>query len=120
MLGKILDWLGGGAIKAIGGQINQAYQAKLNAQNDEQRIDADKRIATLEAQRDVLIAEQKNVLTRWIRPAIAFPIVVYIWKLVVWDKVLGLGTTDPLSDELWRLFWIVVGAYFIVRPFEKR
>lgn len=48
--GKLFKAISGGTLQAIGGQLNQAYQAKLNAQNDTQRIDADKRIATLKAQ----------------------------------------------------------------------
>lgn len=113
-------WLTGGGISAIGKQINDAYQAKLNAQNDEARIQADKRIAQLHAHEAVLIAEQGSAVTRWIRPAFAAPFVIYDAKIILWDKVLGLGTTDALSAEFWQLQMIVFGAYFLTRPFEKR
>lgn len=123
MIGKILAWLSGplagGAISSIGKQLNDAYQAKLIAQNNDARIDADKRIATLHAQQAILIAEQGNWLTRWIRPAFAAPFVIYDAKIILWDKVLGLGTTDALSPEFWQLQMIVFGAYFLTRPFEK-
>lgn len=120
MISHILSWFTGGAFEVIGGQITRAYEAKLSAQNDAARIDAQKRIATLEAQQSVLIAEQRSMITRWIRPAFALPFVIYNFKIVVWDKVLGLGATDPLSPHYWQLQMIVFGAYFLTRPFEKR
>lgn len=120
ILSHILGGLTGGAIKAIGGQLTRAYQAKLDAQNNEARIQADIRIKTLEAQQSVLINEQGHWLTRWIRPAFALPFVVFNIKVVIWDKVLGWGTTDALSPEFWQLQMIVFGAYFLTRPFEKR
>lgn len=120
ILSHILGGLTGGAIKAIGGQLTRAYQAKLDAQNDDARIQADIRIKALEAQQSVLINEQGHWLTRWIRPAFALPFVVFNIKVVIWDKVLGWGTTDALSPEFWQLQMIVFGAYFLTRPFEKR
>ena len=119
MFGLVLKWLTGGGIAAIGEQLNKAYQAKLTAQNDQERIKADMDIAQLSARQAVLISEQGSWMTRWIRPAIAAPMVIYIWKLVLWDKILHWGTTDDLSPVLWKLFWIVIGAYFLTRPFEK-
>jgi len=120
MIGTILSWLTGGGIAAIGKQINHAYELKLNAKNNSERIDADKRIAELQARQAVLIAEQGSWMTRWIRPAFAAPFVIYDFKIIVWDKVLKLGTTDPLTPEFWQLQMIVFGAYFLTRPLEKR
>jgi hypothetical protein len=120
MFGTILSWLAGGGIAAIGEQLNRAHEAKLRAQNDSERIDAEKRIAELTAQQAVLVAEQGSAVTRWIRPAFAAPFIIYNFKIVVWDKVLGLGTTDPLTAEFWQLQMIVFGAYFLTRPFERR
>jgi hypothetical protein len=119
VLRLILSWFTGGGIAAIGDQLNKAYQAKLTAQNDQQRIEADMAITQLTARQAVLIAEQGSWMTRWIRPAFAFPFVVYNTKIIVWDKVLSLGTTDALSPEFWQLQMIVFGAFFLTRAFEK-
>lgn len=119
MIGAILSWLAGSGISAIGRQLNEAYQARLAARNNKQRIAADMEIARLEARRDVLVAEQRSWTTRWIRPAFAIPFVIYDFKILVWDKVLGLGTTDNLSPEFWQLQMLVFGSYFLTRPFEK-
>lgn len=118
MIGAILSWLGSGGIKAIGGELRAAYEAKLKAQTDAEKLAADETIARLEAQQSVLLAEQGRWLTAWVRPMIALPFVIYIWKLVVYDKILGWGTTDDLSPELWQMMTVIIGAYFLTRPFE--
>lgn len=119
MFFKLLTWLSSGGIAAIGEQLNKAYDAKLKATNDHEKLQAEQDIARLEAQQAILLAEQGRWLTCWIRPVIALPFVVYLWKLVIYDKVLGWGTTDNLSTDLWQLMMVVVGAYFLTRPFES-
>jgi hypothetical protein len=120
MIGTILSWLGSSGIAAIGKELNRAYEMKLQAKNDSERIEADKLISQLNARQQVLIAEQGNWMTRWIRPAFALPFVIYDFKVIVWDKVLKLGTTDPISPEFWQLQMIVFGAYFLTRGIERR
>jgi hypothetical protein len=120
MITTVLSWFSSGAINAIGRQITKAYQSKLLAQNDEARIAAEQEIARLEAQQAVLISEQGNLVTRWIRPAFTLPFVIYNFKIVVLDKVFGFGATDGLPEQYWQLQMIIFGAYFLTRPFEKR
>jgi len=125
MFATILSWLVGGGIASIGEQINRNTAIRANAKNATERVAAEKEIAEkeiarLEARRDILLAEQGNWITRWIRPAFAFPFVIYNFKIVVWDKVLGLGATDPLTPEYWQLQMVVFGAYFLTRGFEKK
>jgi hypothetical protein len=40
-------------------------------------------------------------------------------KLLVWDKVLGLGTTDPLAGFASATSNLVVSFYFAKRGFEN-
>lgn len=119
MIAKIIGWITSGALDRIGGHLKDAYLAKKQAQTDEQKLEADILIRQLEGREAVLIAEQASGLTRWIRPAIAFPFVAYLWKVVLWDKVFGLGSTDPLSKELAEIMMVMIGAYFLTRPIEK-
>lgn len=115
----ILNFLGGGALKTVRDGILEARRDAQNAKNDHARIEAEKTIATLEAQQNILIAEQGSWMTRAIRPLFAAPFIVYNFKIIVWDKVLGLGTTDGLSVQMIELEMLVFGAYFLARPFEK-
>lgn len=118
MIGAILSWLGGSGIKAIGGELRAAYEAKLKATNDHEKLAAEETIARLEAQQSILLAEQGRWLTAWVRPAIAAPFVIFLWKLIIYDKVLAWGSTDNLSPELWQMMTVVIGAYFLTRPLE--
>lgn len=96
-----------------------AKTRKVHAQTELARIEADVEVRQLEARQDVLVAEQSSYVTKWIRPAFALPFILYNFKVVVWDKVLGLGTTDDLSSYYWQLQMIVFGAYFLTRGLEK-
>ena len=117
MLAIIQGLLG---FKGIADKIADAWAAKQVALTDRDRIAADERIKTLEAQRDVLVSETAaGGFQSWIRPGFAIPFVIYNAKLVIWDKVLGWGSTDPLSDELFQIEMIVIGSYFLSRSAEK-
>lgn len=108
-----------GPIAKIGDQIVQAKKDAADAKNDSERIALEGRIADLEAKKAIILSEQSNWYTAMIRPLFALPFVIYNFKLVVWDKVLGLGATDPLSPELLKIEMIVIGAYFLGRTGEK-
>lgn len=113
----MLKWLN--PLGVIADRLTAAYEAKQKARTDQERLKADVLINQLEARQTVLVAEQGSWLTRWIRPALALPIVVYVWKIIIWDKVLGWGVTDPIGSTGEYLMTAVVGAYFITRPLEK-
>lgn len=57
MFRAILDWLGGGVIKHFTGPLLAACQAKLDAQNDADKLAAEQVIAKLEAARDIAVIE---------------------------------------------------------------
>lgn len=126
MFTMVLGWLG----NLLGGPFAKAavdaYRAKLTAENTSEKIGADlaarelaveQREAELASQ--VVIAEQGRWYTALPRPLFAFAFVIYVWKVVVWDKVLGLGSTDPLSAELSQWALIILSAYFGGRSIEK-
>ena len=104
----------------VGLDLMAAKAQQANATTDQQRIEAEVTIHQLEARQEVLIAEQATRATRWIRPLFALPFIIYNLKVIVWDKVLNLGTTDMLSDQYWQLQMIVFGAYFITRGLGKK
>ncbi len=120
------SWLAG----LIGGPILKglidAYKEKLDAVNTRDRPAADlaaKEIeAEIEARRQanaLLIAEQGRWYTAIIRPLLAAPVIIYLWKVIVWDKVLGLGTTDPLTGTVAEWAGLIVMTYVGGRTVEK-
>lgn len=120
MLTKIFGWLTSEVVGTVTSSLNEAYQAKLNAETNEKKLEADITITQLEAQQALLIAEQNRRMTSWIRPAIAAPVVIYIWKLLVWDTVLQLGTTPNPGEIVNWIVVTVIGAYLVTRPFERK
>ena len=106
-----------------------AYKAKLAAGNTTEKIAADLATQQLSVDRreaelnaSVVVAEQGNWLTRSVRPLFAIPFILFTWKVILWDKMLGSwthGTTDPLDPKMWGVFMLVVGAYFGGRTIEK-
>lgn len=78
--------------------------------------------AELEARKEatkVIIAEQSWWMTAMIRPMIAWPFIIYLWKVVVWDTVFGLGATPVLQGSIGEWAGIIITAYFVGRPIEK-
>ena len=59
-----------------------------------------------------MIAEQGRWYTALPRPLFTFAFIIYVWKVVVWDMVLGLGTTNALSVQMAQWAMIVLTAYF--------
>ena len=118
----ILSFLGG---PIVNGLIN-GYKAKLEAGNTSERIAADLAARELAVQQRevevnsaVVIAEQGRWYTACIRPMFCLPFMIFTFKVIVWDKVLGWGTTDPLDPNMWNVFMVIIGAYFGGRSIEK-
>ena len=52
-------------------------------------------------------------------PLLVFPIIIYFWKVIVFDKVLGLGTTDPITGMISDWTGMIITAYVGGRSIEK-
>jgi hypothetical protein len=116
----IVSFLGGPVVKAL----IEAYSAKLKAENVDARIAADLAAAEIAAQ----MAETNAVmqfriaeLGYWYEPdkLIGYCVTIYFAKLLVWDKVLGFGTTDALAGFAAITANLVVSFYFAKRGFEN-
>jgi hypothetical protein len=126
MLSAFLEWLG----NLLGGPFARAavdaYRAKLAAENTSEKIAADlaaRELAVEQRERELanamVLAEQGRWYTAVPRPLFAIAFIIYVWKVVVWDKVLGLGATDALTGDVSQWATIVLTAYFGGRSLEK-
>jgi len=105
-----------GPLESITKAITQVQLQKAKALTDTAKIEADERLKTLEAKRDVLIAESGDKINRLVRALMALPVVILLWKLVVFDNVFGFWlnwSTPQLSTELWYVCTVVIGFYFV-------
>lgn len=125
-MGWLLSFITGPIISALGGQILAFYQAKLTAVNAQDKLAVELAVKEVEAEIEsrkqagaIIIAEQGHWYTACIRPLIVLPFTVYIWKIVIWDIVFNLGTTDAIRGDVASLMMIVIGSYFGGRTIEK-
>jgi hypothetical protein len=116
----ILSFLGGPIVKGL----IDAYQAKLKAGNVESKIAADLAASEIAAQ----VSDSKAIMQYriaeigyWYEPdkLMGYCVAIYFCKLLVFDKVLGLGTTDPLAGFASATSNLVVSFYFAKRGFEN-
>lgn len=113
MFKLFLSWITGGGLSGITSDLRQAYKDKLDAANDGDRIAAEVTIAQLTARQAALIEGKGAWVSKAVQAAYATPFVVYNAKVIVWDKVLGLGVTDPLGEYERNLGLMVAGFYFL-------
>jgi len=117
---SILGFLGGPVIKGL----IDAYQAKLRAGNTDSKIAADlaaTEIAAQVSESDALLRLRAAEIGCWYEPdkLIGYCVSIYFAKLLVWDKVLGLGSTDSLAGFAATTANLVISFYFAKRGFEN-
>ena len=123
MWAAIFSFLGGPVISGL----ISAYKARLASINTQDQLaldllqkedDAD--IAARAEATKLLIAEQGHWYTAIIRPLFALPFIIYAWKIIVWDKILGLGVTEHGIDaNFWGVFQTIIIAYFGAGAVER-
>ena len=103
-----------------------AYKAKLDLQNTQSAQAVEVARAALLAEVDarksanaIIIAEQGRWYTAMVRPLLALPVIIYLWKVIVWDKVLGWGTTDVIAGDVGIWAGTIVTTYVGGRSLEK-
>jgi len=116
----ILSFLGGPVVKGL----IDAYNAKLKAGNVEVKIAADlaaTEIAAQVSETNAILQYRTAEIGHWYEPdkLMGYLVVIYFAKLLIFDKVLGLGTTDPLAGFAATTSNLVVSFYFAKRGFEN-
>jgi len=114
----VLKFLGIG-LPALIDKIVELKAKQLDAKTEQQRIEMQEKIDVLEQRKQIIINSQNQKLGEWVRLLWALPFIVYIWKLLLWDKVLGWGATDALSPTLEYILWTVLGGYFMLGITDK-
>jgi hypothetical protein len=105
------------SIDKVTDAISNERLKKIQAKTDEEKIAAEERVKSLEAQRDALVAEvSRSPWPTRIQSFIGACVAFLIAKLLVWDKALGTwtsGHTDPLGTDLRWITMTVIGFYFL-------
>ena len=120
MWSALLSFLGGPIVSAA----IKAYQAKLEAGNTSERIASElaARELSLQQREAELMGDYKRALLgRWYEPTNLFGyiMVIYFGKIIVWDKVLKLGTTDSITGQGAEWAGWIMMFYVGKRAFEN-
>jgi len=122
----MLQWILSVLSAPVFNTIVEAYKAKLAATNTQDKLAVDLAVKEIEAEiaaraqaSAIIVAAQGRWWTSMIRPLAALPVVIYIWKVIVYDKVLGLGTTDAIAGDVGTWAGVIITTYFGGRTIEK-
>ena len=116
----IISFIGGPVIKGL----VDAYNMHLKAQSADAATAANLAGKEIAAQQVEIQSEAQLKIAEighfWEPEKLAFYVVlIFFAKCVIWDKVLGLGTTDPLAGDVSNWAAMVMGFYFSKRTFEN-
>lgn len=100
MWSAILSFLGGPVVNAA----IKAYSAKLAAGNTSEKIAVElaaRELAVQQREAEVASDYKRALIGRWYEPTnlFGYVMVIYFGKIIVWDKVLALGVTDPITGQ---------------------
>lgn len=117
---SIMSFLGGPVISGL----IQAYNLHLQTTTQDKTIAADLAAKEIAAQQLEIQASTQlktaEIGHPWEPEKLAFYIVLFFFaKCVVWDTVLGLGTTPPLKGDVSMWAGLVMSFYFGKRTFEN-
>ena len=122
MWGILANLIGGPIVSGL----ISAYKEKLAAGNTSERIAADlaQRELAVEAREkelaaQVIIADEGRWWTALPRALVMYAFAIYVVKAVVVDKVLGLGSTDPLGGDISVWAGWLMALWFGGRSIEK-
>lgn len=103
MWSAIVSWLGGPVVNGL----IEAYKAKLanEDQAGQQAVEVAKEALVAEVQaraeaNKVIMAEQGRWYTALPRWAVEVSFAAYVFKCVMWDTVLGWGSTPAIGGDL--------------------
>lgn len=118
----LASFLGGPVINGLIG----AYKARLEATNTTEHLAADlaaKEIeAEIEARKQATLALQMENGRWWTwapRAIVQWSFALFVGKVVVYDNMLGLGSTDPLNGDVAAWAGMVMAMWFGGRTIEK-
>lgn len=118
MLKGILNWLSGGVIQSVTDGLLKAQQQYLQAQNDSEKLIAQQSISYWQQRMELAQTAALNDRPWSIRSLMGYVVCVYVFKLVIWDTVLGWGVTPDPGPVVGTIVATVIAFYFLSKPAE--
>lgn len=110
----ILTWLASLLTGPVISGLTDAYKAKLASVNSTDQKAVDLALADLNAQIEARKISASLAGTRLGVVQELFGLVTFGFfsKVVVYDKMLGWGSTDPITGDMGTVFMLVISFYF--------
>lgn len=104
-------------VNGITNAISNERLKLIDAKTEQSRVASQERINSLQAKRDVLIAESAGSrFNAFVRGSIGASVSILLAKLFIYDKALGQwthGNVEALDPNLWNIVTAVIGFYFL-------
>lgn len=119
ILGKILSWFTADIIGAFADPLRKAYEAKLRAETDAQKLEAEDRIEQIKARRDIALAESGDrwSATRIGRLLIVVPFGIWwaaIFAIQILNPMFGLSlVVIDIPQRIWSMTEILIPAIIV-------
>lgn len=106
-------------LNSIVNAAERAFERYQMAQTDSERIQAEKEMAFWQGR--VEAANVAAVSDKWWSPRtiMGHCAAIYVFKIVVWDTVLGLGVTPNPGEQVTNIVMVIVGFYFVSRAADS-
>ena len=115
----ILRLLTGGIVQQFTGPLLEAHRLRVAAQNDAQRLAAESQIASMEAARDIALAEQADrwSATRLGRLLIVVPFGMWwsaVFAVSILNPLFGWGLAiDDIPPRFWEIATVLIPAVIL-------
>lgn len=112
MLAFLAKLFAGNIIGQLIGPLERAWDAKVKADTDAKRLEAEQQIAFFKGQIELATAAASNDKWWSVRSLMGYCAFAYVAKIVVWDTVLQLGVTPDPGVQVTGIVMTVIGFYF--------
>lgn len=105
-------------LETITTQIAEVMKKREDAKSNKERMEYDAQLETLREKRASLAKDGSDPLDRLVRSLFACIALLYLMKLIVFDKVFGAWlqwSTDPLSPWEAAIIMEIIAFYFLFR-----
>lgn len=111
VVGKLFD-----TVDNVTNRITDLKIVRENATTQREKDQLDAKIAELNGRKDYLIAAVGSPWGRivlLVQLLASIPVIAIIWKILIYDQMLGWGFTPALGADIWYLIYMVWGFWFI-------
>lgn len=113
---SIVSSIIGGVLTPLTSVLNTWVQGKNNIDLQKVIVNGQVDTSLLQANVAIIQAQAQLLQNKWLvylQVGFGLPLMIYYGKCILWDKVLGLGSTDPLKGDISTYSIYIIGFLFL-------